>query len=123
MRLGVALAGCVLMGCAVMGEYHYRARLVKAIEAHNETLRWGGGSGLEAMRDGRRVTNCEVRGMKFNKDRDQATVRLEVEGYLMPEMILRRWIYDQEWVDREGGWTMVKETEIRTSSGAVSATR
>jgi hypothetical protein len=123
MKLGLALAGCVLMGCAVMGEYHYRARLVKAVEAHNETLRWGGSSGLEATQDGRRVTNCEVRGIKFSKDRDQATVRLEIEGYLMPQMIVRRWIYEQEWADRDGGWRLVKEKEVRTPKGAVSAAR
>jgi hypothetical protein len=117
MRIGVALT-LALSGCAMMGEYHYRTRLAKAVEASGETLRWGGGSGLESLRDGQRVTNVEVRGMRFNEDKDKATVRVEVEGYEMPRMVLRRWIYDQEWEDKSDGWVLVRQKEVKPKAAA-----
>jgi hypothetical protein len=108
--LAVTLAGAI--GCSVMGEYHYRARLTKALDAHAENLRWGGGDGLENLRDGRRVTNAQVRAVKFNDDKDKATVRVELEGFQMPQMVLRRWLVEQEWAEKDDGWVLVGEKEV-----------
>jgi len=114
MKRWVVLALCgTSVGCALMGEYGSKNRLIKAVEAHGDTLRWGGGSGLEALRHGRRVTNVEVKQVALNEDRDRATVRLAVEGYAMPQMVLRQWIYEQTWEDRSNGWVLVKEKELK----------
>ncbi len=108
LALPLALGLCA--GCS-MTEYNYKARLMQALDAHTESRRWNGSDGLEKIRDGRRVTDAQVRNVRFNAEKDVATVQVELEGYTMPQMRLERWAVEQEWKDNGDDWVLVKEKE------------
>jgi hypothetical protein len=105
----------VLSGCSMVGEGAARKSLANALEAHAETVRWGGVRGLENQK-GRRVTDYDVRHVKFDdKDHSNATVRVEVQGYAYPRMALRTWWLEQKWAEKGDTWVVVSERELAAS--------
>lgn len=123
MRFVLAIALCGSLGCA-MGTYGAKPRLMKAFEAHAESLRWGGDAGLEGMRStSRRVTGIRVRRVVFNADKDEATIQIELEGYLMPRMVLRRWYQEEKWKDTVDGWARISSKEIKPQQVASSGVK
>lgn len=106
-------------GCTMLGEGGAKSQLSKALEAHAESVRWGGMRGLE-NNTGSRITDFEVRSVKFdNPDYTRAIVRVEVQGYAYPKMALQRWFVEQTWEERSDNWMVVAEKEIKAPRAKV----
>ena len=109
----LTLVMVALAGCAMVGQGGAKDQLTKALEAHSETVRWGGMRGLENSTQNR-VTDYEVRSVKFDNDEyTKATVRVEVQGYAQPKMTLQRWFLEQTWMEKSDGWLIVAEKEVK----------
>ena len=109
LALSLSLTGAA---CGMIGHGASKAELTKALEAHAESVRWGGVRGLENT-PGQRVTDFEVRSVRFDDtDRTKATVRVEVQGY-GANMALRAWLLEQKWVVKGDDWVVLSEREIK----------
>jgi len=107
------IVALTLSGCSMIGQGGAKEQLSKALEAHSESVRWGGMRGLENSTRNR-VTDYEVRSVKFDNDEyTKATVRVEVQGYAQPTMKLQRWYLEQKWTEKSDGWVITGEKEVK----------
>ena len=113
-KMGLVLATAIALGaCSMVGQGGAKDQLTKALEAHSESVRWGGMRGLENATQNR-ITDYEVRSVKFDNDEyTKATVKVEVQGYAQPTMRLNRWYLEQKWAEKSDGWIIVAEKEIK----------
>lgn len=111
--LGLAVTLLVsASACSMFGQRASKESLTKALEAHAESVRWGGVRGLENTR-GQRITDFEVRSVRFDDpDSTKATVRVEVQGY-GANQTLRTWVLEQKWITKEDNWLVVSERELK----------